>query len=189
MSRLKAELWLPKSPEEIFPFFADANNLGAITPPWLEFTIVGRAPIEMKAGATIDYRLRVHGVPLRWRTEITLWQPPFRFRDEQRRGPYRRWLHTHSFVPHDGGTLCVDDVDFSVPGGRLIERLFVRRDVRAIFEYRQLALVRRLVGSTAAANEMSARRPWRVAFVDDTAGGPTRSSTTVSAQPAGTDNR
>jgi ligand-binding SRPBCC domain-containing protein len=166
MSTLRAELWLPKTPAEIFPFFADAHNLAAITPSWLEFTIVSSGAVEMKAGAIIDYRLRVHGLPLRWRSEITLWQPPFRFRDEQRRGPYRRWVHTHSFVPHEGGTLCLDEVDFTVPGGRLIERLFVRRDVRTIFEYRQNALYRRLAGTTSAAPEISEHRPWRVTIAD-----------------------
>ncbi len=177
MSRLTAELWLPKTPAEVFPFFADAQNLAAITPGWLKFTICGAAPIEMKQGAIIDYRLRVHGLPLSWRTEITLWEPPFRFRDEQRRGPYRRWVHTHSFVSHEGGTLCLDEVDFVVPGGRLIERLFVRRDVRSIFEYRQNALFRHLAGAVpaAAADATSGRRPWRVTFLDEALAKPTAS--------------
>lgn len=137
---LRAECWLPEKRERVFSFFADAHNLGAITPPWLQFSVITPAPIQMRAGALIDYRLRVRGFPLRWQTEITCWEPPFRFVDEQRRGPYRRWVHTHTFEEQDGGTLCRDHVDYAVPGGSLIHRLLVRRDVDQIFAYRQRAM-------------------------------------------------
>ena len=98
----------------------------------------------MRAGTLIDYRLRLHGFPIRWRTEITLWEPPVRFADTQLRGPYRLWEHTHTFVEKDGGTLCRDEVRYAVPGGALIERLFVRRDVEKIFAFRQETMRRRL---------------------------------------------
>lgn len=140
-----AELWLPRPRPEVFAFFSEARNLEAITPPWVKFEVLTPAPIEMRAGTLIDYRLRVHGFPLRWRTEITAWDPPFRFADSQLRGPYRRWVHTHTFEEKDGGTLCGDNVSYAVPGGALIERLFVRRDVERIFAFRQEAM-RRLLG-------------------------------------------
>ena len=140
-----AELWLPRPQPEVFAFFADARNLEAITPPWVKFQVLTPAPIAMKAGALIDYRLRVHGLPLRWRTEITAWDPPFRFVDSQLRGPYRRWVHTHTFEDSNGGTLCRDEVSYAVPGGALIERLFIRRDIERIFAFRQEAM-RRLLG-------------------------------------------
>jgi ligand-binding SRPBCC domain-containing protein len=135
----QTELWLPRPRHEIFLFFADANNLQAITPPWLNFHVL-TPKIEIRAGALIDYRLRVRGVPLRWRTHIKVWEPPGRFVDEQLRGPYRRWLHEHTFEESNGGTLCRDHVQYAVWGGRLVEWLFVRRDVRHIFEYRQQRL-------------------------------------------------
>jgi ligand-binding SRPBCC domain-containing protein len=135
-----SELWLPSPRNEVFSFFADASNLERITPPWLKFQILTPGPITMRAGALIDYRLRVHGLPIRWQTEITAWEPPFRFVDEQRRGPYRRWIHTHTFQARDGGTLCTDEVRYAVPGGRLINWLLVRRDVAAIFAYRATVL-------------------------------------------------
>ena len=140
-----AELWLPRPRPEVFAFFADARNLEAITPPWVKFQVLTPAPIAMKAGALIDYRLRVHGLPLRWRTEITAWDPPFRFVDSQLRGPYRRWVHTHTFEEVNGGTLCRDEVSYAVPGGALVERLFIRRDIERIFAYRQETM-RRLLG-------------------------------------------
>lgn len=130
------ELWLPRTLPEVFEFFADAGNLERITPPWLAFEITSPRPIEMRAGATIDYRLRIRGLPLRWRSEITAWQPPHRFVDEQRRGPYRFWWHEHTFEARDGGTLARDRVRYAVWGGALIEKLFVRRDVEGIFDFR-----------------------------------------------------
>jgi ligand-binding SRPBCC domain-containing protein len=150
-----AELWLPRAPDEVFSFFADARNLERLTPPWLEFQILTPAPIAMRAGTLIDYRLRVHRVPVRWQTEITAWQPPFRFVDEQRRGPYRQWIHTHTFVARDGGTLCIDDVRYAVPGGRVINWLLVRRDVAAIFAYRATVL-RALFGNPPVQEQSSA---------------------------------
>jgi len=81
-------------PSEIFPYFANAANLDALTPPWLNFRIVTPLTIEMRQGALIDYRLRVHGLPLRWRTRINIWEPPYRFVDEQIRGPCSRWPDT-----------------------------------------------------------------------------------------------
>lgn len=81
--------------EEIFAFFCDAQNLESITPPWLKFEVLTPAPIELGEGALIDYRLRVRGIPLRWQSKITHWDPPHSFVDEQLRGPYRLWIHTH----------------------------------------------------------------------------------------------
>ena len=131
-----SELWLPRPVDEIFAFFADAVNLQAITPEWLNFRILTPPPIVMRPGAVIDYRLNVHGLPMRWRTEIMAWEPPYRFVDEQKRGPYRLWIHEHSFKPQAGGTLCTDHVRYAVPGGKIVDRLFVRRDVEKIFAYR-----------------------------------------------------
>lgn len=136
----ETELWLPVPREKVFPFFANARNLEAITPPWLNFQILTPGEIPMHVGALIDYKLRVHGLPVRWRTEITGWNPPESFCDEQRRGPYRLWRHTHIFTEKDGGTLCRDRVEYAVLGGLLINKLFVRRDVETIFAYRAEAL-------------------------------------------------
>lgn len=130
------ELWLPRPRPEVFAFFADAENLEAITPPWLRFEILTPRPITMRPGALIDYRLRVHGIPIRWLTEITEWQPPHRFVDQQLRGPYALWHHTHSFVDREGGTLCRDEVIYRPRGGWLINCLFVRRDIARIFSHR-----------------------------------------------------
>ena len=139
----QSELWLPLLPEELFPFFADATNLDAITPPWLSFRIVTPPPIVIREGTLIDYRLRVHGLPLRWRTRINAWQPPHRFVDEQLRGPYRQWIHEHTFEPHDGGTLARDYVRYAVPFDWLTHRWFVRPDIEKIFQFRAEALRRR----------------------------------------------
>lgn len=130
------ELWLPRGRGEIFLFFAEARNLELITPPWLKFEVLTHAPIAIRAGAIIDYCIRVHGIPVRWRTEIVEWNPPHRFVDVQVRGPYTLWHHTHTFEESDGGTLCLDDVRYRPRGGTLTNWLFVRRDVRKIFAFR-----------------------------------------------------
>lgn len=145
------ELWLPRSRAEVFPFFADARNLELITPPWLRFEILTPLPIPMQAGALIEYRLRVHGIPVRWRTEIVEWAPPERFVDVQVRGPYVLWHHTHTFAERDGGTLCVDRVRYWPRGGALVNWLFVRRDVEHIFAYRAQKL-RQVLGAPVNVN-------------------------------------
>jgi ligand-binding SRPBCC domain-containing protein len=145
---LAFEQWVSSRRGEVFPFFADARNLEAITPPWLRFEVLTAGPFEMRVGARIDYRLHVRGIPLRWQSEITAWEPPFRFVDEQRRGPYRRWVHTHTFQEQDGGTLCGDAVEYVVPGGRLVNWLFVEAELRRIFAYRREVLERRFSATT-----------------------------------------
>jgi ligand-binding SRPBCC domain-containing protein len=139
---IACEAWLPQSPEEAFPFFAEARNLEAMTPDWLNFRIVSKTPIQMRVGARIDYMLRFKGIPLRWTSEITAWKPPHLFIDEQRRGPYRLWVHTHEFTAQDGGTRCRDDVTYAVPGGSLVNRLLVRKSLKGIFTHRCQALFR-----------------------------------------------
>jgi ligand-binding SRPBCC domain-containing protein len=137
---LHTEVWLPRPRDEVFAFFADAQNLDALTPPWVKFAMLTPGLIEMHAGTLIDYRLRVHGIPIRWRTEISEWQPPHHFVDQQLRGPYTLWHHTHTFEERNGGTLCVDRVRYRPRGGTLVQWLFVRRDVERIFQYRQQRL-------------------------------------------------
>jgi len=128
---------LPRPRERIFDFFSEARNLELITPPFLRFRVLTPEPIEMAVETTIDYRLRLRGVPFRWRSEITVWEPPTRFVDEQRRGPYRRWVHTHTFVEQEGATRIEDRVEYGVPGGRFVDRWFVRPEVERIFAYRR----------------------------------------------------
>ncbi len=134
------ELWLPRPRPAVFHFFSDVQNLEAITPPWLNFEVLTPRPVVSHQGALIDYRIRVHGFPLCWRTEITGWAPPHQFVDVQLNGPYTLWQHTHTFEECDGGTLCVDDVRYRPPGGALMNWLFVRHDVERIFKYRQQRL-------------------------------------------------
>jgi len=139
---LRREQRLPGSPAEVFAFFGDARNLEAITPPLLRFRVMdsGADAIEMGPGTLIRYRLRVRGVPVGWLTAIREWDPPRRFVDEQLRGPYALWHHTHTFEAlADGSTLMRDVVRYALPLGPLGElarRLVVGRDVEAIFDFR-----------------------------------------------------
>lgn len=127
-------------PETVFPFFSRAENLESITPSWLNFRIITPSPIDMKAGTRIVYRLRLYGVPLRWTTEITVWDPPCRFVDEQISGPYNLWHHEHLFVETDGRTRMTDTVHYDFSGGafrQAVNRLFVAPNVRKIFDFRR----------------------------------------------------
>lgn len=153
--QLERRIWLPRPRDEVFAFFADAGNLELITPPWLRFEVLTPPPIEMGPGTRIDYRLRLHGLPLRWQSEISAWEPPHRFVDEQRRGPYRLWVHEHTFEARDGGTLAGDRVRYAAPGGPLVNRLFVARDLKRIFDYRHEEL-RRIFGGSGPPAEAEA---------------------------------
>ncbi len=134
---VEAEQFLPQPIEEVFAFFSDARNLERITPPNVRFRILTPTPIEMKVGALIDYKIRIKGLPMRWRTRISEWDPPHRFSDEQLIGPYHRWLHTHWFRPEGDGTRIGDRIEYRPRGGKIVNELFVKRDVRRIFAYRQ----------------------------------------------------
>ena len=142
---LRREQELDGTPDEVFPFFADAFNLEAITPPLLRFRVVTPGPIEMQVGALIQYRLRLRGMPVTWKTLIQDWTPNRRFVDTQLSGPYALWHHTHSFDPLPGErTLMTDTVRYAIgfgPLGEIAHRALVRRDVEAIFDYRREALV------------------------------------------------
>lgn len=126
--------------ERVFTFFADAQNLDLVTPPWLRFEIVTPLPLDMRRGTLIDYRLRYRGFPLKWRTLIEEWDPPHRFVDRALRSPYKLWHHTHRFEPAGDGTRLIDEVRYALPLGplgRVAHAVSVRRDVQRIFDYRQ----------------------------------------------------
>jgi ligand-binding SRPBCC domain-containing protein len=131
-----SEQVVPQAVEPAFAFFANAHNLELLTPPWLHFEILTPGPIAMHKGTRIDYRLKLHGLPLYWQSEITLWDPPRCFVDEQRRGPYRRWVHAHEFAAQGESTVVCDRVQYAVFGGGLVQWLFVEPDLKRIFAYR-----------------------------------------------------
>jgi ligand-binding SRPBCC domain-containing protein len=150
-----ASLTLSLPIERVFEFFADAQNLERLTPPFLKFHIVSPLPIEMKRGVHIRYRLRLHGIPIGWESEITTWEPPHRFVDLQRRGPYRFWRHEHRFTQTAGGTEISDRIDYAVLGGSIINSLLVEPDVRNIFAYRTQRLNELLVDDGRKAGDGS----------------------------------
>lgn len=138
---MRFEQRLEAPPEAVFPFFADARNLEAITPPLLRFRLLTPEPVAMGVGTFLQYALRIHGVPVSWDTLIQEWEPPHRFIDVQVRGPYRLWHHTHSLEPVDDGSATVmrDTVRYAVGFGffgEVARRAVVVRDVRAIFAFR-----------------------------------------------------
>jgi len=145
---LRREQRLPGAPGDVFPFFAHAHNLEAITPPWLGFRVVTPAPIAMRAGALIEYRLRLHGLRLAWLTRIDEWTPGVRFVDSQLAGPYALWHHTHEFAPDGpGATVMRDTVRYALPYwplGEVAHALLVRRDLERIFDFRSAEVARRI---------------------------------------------
>jgi len=127
---------LPRPPAEVGAFFADPANLERLTPPWLHFRVATPLPLALRRGTLIDYRIRLHGVPLSWRSLISAWDPPRGFIDEQVRGPYSLWIHHHAFEPAPGGTRVTDRVRYAVRGGALVRRLLVAPDLERIFDHR-----------------------------------------------------
>ena len=149
---LTARLHLPAPRERVFAFFSRAENLGRITPPEMAFRILTPLPIEMREGALIDYRIGLHGIPMKWRTRITRWVPGVEFVDEQLRGPYAKWVHRHTFRDDGaGGTIVEDEVRYRLPFGVLgrMGHFLVRRQLERIFAYRT-ERVRQLVGTGPA---------------------------------------
>ncbi|NIR43293.1 MAG: SRPBCC family protein [Gemmatimonadetes bacterium] len=141
---LVAKSRISRSVEEVFDFFGNAHNLERVTPPFLRFEILTPDPVIMRQGALLDYRLNLRGIPLHWRSEITVWEPGRRFVDTQLKGPYRWWVHEHRFEPTDSGTLMTDRVEYGVPGGALVNFLLVGPDLRRIWEYREQEMRRAL---------------------------------------------
>lgn len=132
------------SRDEVFSFFAQPENLARLTPTALGFRILTPGPLEMKEGALIDYVIHLMGIPMRWRSLITTYDPPHRFIDEQLLGPYSFWHHTHTFTETADGTVLGDRVVYSLPLGSLgtlAHALVVRRQLRRIFAYRSQVIV------------------------------------------------
>ena len=149
---LSRSVLIPRPLHEVFDFFADAANLQALTPPWVHFSILTPLPIVMAKGRLIDYRIRLHGIPIRWQSIISEWDPPRRFTDDQTRGPHLLWRHEHSFTPAPGGVMVRDDVLYAVRGGPLaplLHRILVRPDLDRIFDYRRAALLKLLAAPKA----------------------------------------
>ena len=137
---LESRLWLPQPREKVFAFFADPQNLERLTPPSLRFEIISKDSRITHPGAVLDYRLRIRGIPVRWQSEISVWEPPSRFVDRQTRGPYRLWIHEHTFAEEGGGTWVGDHVEYAVPGGSLVQRWLVAPELERIFGYRRRVL-------------------------------------------------
>jgi ligand-binding SRPBCC domain-containing protein len=158
---LDREQLIARPRQEVFAFFADAHNLEALTPPWLHFGVRTPRPIAMEAGTLIAYRMRLHGVPVRWLTRIEEWQPGEHFVDRQLRGPYRLWHHTHTFEDAAAGTLMRDRVRYALPLGPLgkaAHAALVRRDLARIFDFRRDA-VAGLLSDPPAGDHGSAQPP------------------------------
>ena len=144
---LATNQWVSAGLEDTFALFSDAANLEAITPPFMGFRILTPLPIDMHEGTLIEYRLRLFGIPVFWRSRIERWIPQHSFVDVQLRGPYARWVHTHTFTAEDGGTRVRDRVEYSLPFAPLSEpvnALFVRPMVERIFRHRHETIARLL---------------------------------------------
>ncbi len=147
MHVLETSIHLPLPQERVFQFFADACNLARITPPAMGFQIVSPLPITMQQGTEIEYRIRLAGVPLRWRSLIARWEPPYQFVDQQLQGPYHTWIHTHRFHEENGGTRIEDHVQYRLPLEPigLVALPFVRRQLKQIFAFREQAITQILL--------------------------------------------
>jgi ligand-binding SRPBCC domain-containing protein len=127
----------------IFPFFERPEHLALITPPSLGFKLLSPSPVEMKLGQIIDYHIHLFGVPVHWRSLISVYEPPYRFVDEQLIGPYGYWRHVHEFKPEGAMTHIIDKVSYRLPHHlpealqSMVNRLYVAPYLQRIFMYRQ----------------------------------------------------
>ena len=140
---INTKQYINKPLEVVFEFFSKPENLEMITPESLSFNILTPIPIRMEKGSLIDYTIRLFGIPVHWRTLISDYEPPFRFVDQQIKGPYTFWHHTHTFQPVDGGVEIIDKVKYSLPLGwlgTLVHSIWVRKDLEKIFEHRKTVI-------------------------------------------------
>ena len=169
---LQREQWVARSLEDVFPFFARPENLALITPPSLGFRLLTPQPVVMEKGRIIEYTLRVLGLPTRWRTLITRYEPPWCFVDEQLCGPYSFWHHSHRFESRDGGTLLHDDVRYALPvplagpARELVHAFYVRPALERIFDYRRQVYARLFGGIQPGRADA---QPWASASEEKTA--------------------
>ncbi|MFT5299878.1 MAG: ligand-binding SRPBCC domain-containing protein [Mariniblastus sp.] len=165
--RLCTEMDVKLPRTEVFDFFSDAMQLERITPPWVKFSVVTPQPIEMRSGLLLDYRLKIHSIPIGWRTEIREWAPPEKFIDIQLKGPYRQWHHEHLFEDlGNGWTRVKDQVHYIPRGGSLIHRFMVKPDLVKIFTFRQDRLTEifnERIENRASASNPPNRQPGLVA--------------------------
>ena len=148
---LQCELLTDSSLERTFALFEDPYNLAKITPASLGFQVTSKGRVAMRKGAEIEYTIRWLGLPVHWKTLISEYEPPFLFVDEQAKGPYTLWRHRHTFTPSEKGVLVGDHVDYVLPFGpvgQIAHALLVRRQLKAIFQFRQQALRKMLGGNT-----------------------------------------
>lgn len=136
---------IEKPIDEVFDFFTKAENLNKIIPPDLHFEMITKLPISIKKGTVIDYKIKIAGIPFKWKTEITEWNPPYSFEDTQVKGPYKIWIHKHKFESKNGFTLMTDIINYLSPGGIfefVPHRLFVKKKVESIFDFREKSLIK-----------------------------------------------
>lgn len=154
--RLTCELLSTLPIHDVFAFFEDPRNLAKITPPWLRFTVTSDGDLEMRDGLMIEYEIRWMNFPMKWKSLTVEYQPPVRFADQQLEGPYARWHHHHDFEAIEGGTIIRDTVNYALPFGilgRLAHAAVVKRQLLAIFRYRQKALASMLPGNITPIQE------------------------------------
>lgn len=140
---IEREQIINKKLEDIFPFFTEAENLAIITPSWLKFKIRSKSTKYMQLGSEFNYTIKFFGLPMFWKTKITKYEPTYLFVDEQLRGPYKKWIHEHSYTDKGDKTIIHDKVEYDLYGGifkSVIHQLFVKRSVQKIFEYRKTIL-------------------------------------------------
>lgn len=138
-NRFTTKQFIPLQRKEVFSFFGKAENLEILTPPWLHFHIEKKSTPSVEKGTLINYKLKIHKIPVKWKTLISEWTPDSSFVDNQLSGPYAKWRHLHTFEDVHGGTLISDEVTYRPPGwifGKLLVP-FIGKDIRQIFQYRK----------------------------------------------------
>ena len=134
---LKNNLTLNENIEKVFKFFETPKNLNLITPSWLNFNIIKSVASKTYKDQEIEYKLTLHKITFKWKSRIIDYKKNISFCDKQIKGPYLFWEHSHLFSKLEENTLMEDVVKYKVVFGSLANKLFVKRNLRRIFEYRQ----------------------------------------------------
>jgi len=156
MSEFESEVLVRCPLAKVFDFFSRPENLPKLSPETMPIEVVS-APEVIAPDSSIKIKVRQWGIPQQIEARVVEFQPPMGFADEQVKGPFARWRHTHRFETVDAETTRVIDVILFEPPTGLLAMLLsenkILEHLEEVFEERGRMLREILEGDGNPASE------------------------------------